>query len=125
MLDLLNQMNEDSKKVWDFIAKNNIEVENWPKCMRNSWKNEGEIMDEAKKVGRPRKEVEVVENPQVNYTHNALGLFQGTDNQWYVASLRFDPVTGSATVSDRTLAGEDKNFANELFKLKAVELDMV
>lgn len=82
-------------------------------------------MEDVKKPGRPRKEPTLTEESAAVLTHSALGLFQGTDNQWYVASLRFDPVTGSATVSDRTLAGEDKNFANELFKLKAVELDMV
>jgi hypothetical protein len=79
-------------------------------------------MDEVKKgPGRPKTVVQ--ETP--NLTHPALGLYQGADKLWYIAVLKFNPETGHATVDQRILAGEDKYFANEMFKIKTIELEMI
>ncbi len=79
------------------------------------------MSEETKKgPGRPKT---VEKTPEL--THNGVGLYQGSDKMWYVAILRFNPETGHATVTERVLAGEDKYFANETFKLKVVELEIV
>ncbi len=88
-------------------------------------------MTENRKPGRPKKEVEqehelVVAQTTPDYTHLALGIYQDMkDKLWYTATLRFDPVTGAAMVTDRVLAGEDKYFANEAFRIKTVELEIL
>ena len=71
------------------------------------------------------EEMEAVEIKQPEYTHTALGTYKGPDNQWYVAVLKFDPETGLSKITDRHLAGEDRYFASEAFKIKAVELDLI
>ena len=78
-----------------------------------------------KKKESELEEMEALENKQPEYSATALGTYQDADNKWYVAVLKFDPVSGLATVSDRILAGDDKYFANEAFKIKAVELDII
>ncbi len=93
-------------------------------------------MNEKRPVGRPRKEkvseLEEMEAPQaavseetVNNPNTAIGIYQGIDKQWYIAVLRFNPETGRAVVTERFHAGEDKNFANEAFKIKTMELDIL
>lgn len=86
---------------------------------------------EPRKPGRPRKpdaepEMELVPAAMPDYTHVALGIYQDeTDRQWYVATFKFDPKTGGSVMTERTLAGEDKYFASELFKIRTVELEML
>jgi hypothetical protein len=84
-------------------------------------------------MARPRKDANQtenaqssVENPQPVLTHNALGMYQDqNDKQWYVAHFQFDPATGTSQLVQRFLAGEDKYFASELFRIKTVELEMI
>lgn len=85
-------------------------------------------MSENRKPGRSKKEpeLEVVPAAIPNLTHVALGIYQDeTDRQWYVATFKFDPKTGASMMTERTLAGEDKYFASELFKIRTVELEML
>lgn len=66
------------------------------------------------------------ETKTVEFTRSAVGTYQDTTTGiWFVAIIRFDPVTGTAKVVQRTEAGSSEDFAHEQFKLEAVSLGLV
>ena len=78
-------------------------------------------------AGRPKKEVvpssqeqsnnlETNNQPQ-NLTHEAFGIYKGSDNQWYVASIKYDPVTGATGEFKSKVAGPGRDFGIEQFKI--------
>jgi hypothetical protein len=57
-------------------------------------------------------------------THFAIGNYKGKDG-WYAVQVKYNPTTGSAAVVTNEKVGVDKVYAEERFKLLAVDHDLV
>lgn len=83
-------------------------------------------------MGRPPKDhkieaknEQVETNQQVQLTHKTLGTFQNPATKtWHVSVVAYNPLTGDAKLVE-VIDCEDKYEAGEVFKLKAVDLELI
>lgn len=96
------------------------------------WPNDGEIQlknispedcDRIKELLFPVVQPEIVQ-PTVTGNNIALGIFrQGI--AWFVAVIKYDPITKVAVVDSLQEAGPGKDFAIEKFKIIAFQNEII
>lgn len=82
-----------------------------------------EELDKA--LGELKIHEEKIEEKQNELTHLALGTFQASNGEWYVARVKYNPETGKAGEFEKVEAGPGKAFAIEQFKIMAVKEKVV
>lgn len=60
-----------------------------------------------------------------NDTHTALGTYLNpTDNQWYIAEVKYDPSTGKTSEVNAIAVGPERALAEERFKIMVVQTNI-
>lgn len=60
----------------------------------------------------------IQETVEVELTHTAIGTFQVANGSWSIAIIKFDPVSGAATVESSIPAGTTSEEARERFYIE-------
>lgn len=60
-------------------------------------------------------------NTNVVYTNSSLGLFK-EGNDWFLAKIQYNPLTGEVGKLEKLPAGTDKAMGEENYRIQVVEL---
>jgi hypothetical protein len=71
------------------------------------------------------KDVENVVEKELEFTHEAFGIFLGQDGMRYVAKVMYNPFTGETGKFQRIGPGDDRSSVNERFKIEVGRADLM